>query len=148
MIPDFVDGHNLEHKGHRCTIEEVRARFGSGECREQLFARLQSWIERARRCGFKYVLVGGSFATAKEAPKDVDCTWFTLAGVSKDTVSPECAQLLDSSSSRERFGADFCHVPLSEHPNKWDETLDHWATQFGFDAKTMKDRGTLIVEII
>lgn len=32
-------------------------------------------------------------------------------------------------------------VPLA-HPNQ----VDHWASQLGFDAKTFKDRGTLILE--
>ena len=145
MIPDFVDGTNLAPGGHRCTMEEIEARFGNGPQRMHLCAKLKRLLGCAKKCGFMHALIGGSFATAKEAPKDLDITWFGPTHMTLDNVPKHCADLMDGSRSRERFECDMIFVPLaSAQPNQ----LDHWAYQFGFDAKTLKDRGTLILELV
>jgi hypothetical protein len=147
MIPDFVDGLNLEHKAHRCTINEVRERFGSGE-RVKLCEALAHLIKRARKCGFLYALIGGSFATAKELPKDLDITWFGPPGMNKTTVSCECADIMDQQTSRTKFSHDLGFIALKEDVNTWQDQLEYWGRQYGFCMKTMTDRGTLLLELV
>ena len=144
MIPDFFDGVNLPPGGHRCTVEELEARFGIGPQRVQLCEKLMHLLESARKCGFVIALIGGSFPTAKEAPKDLDITWFGPSTLTPNNVTPPCAALMDAANSREHFGCDMMFIPLA--PTQPDQ-IGHWASQFGFDAKTFKDRGTLILEL-
>jgi hypothetical protein len=145
MIPDFVDELNLAPGGHRCSIDEVQARFGQGQARMHLYAKLTRLMECAKKCGFLYVLLGGSFATAKESPGDLDITWFGPCGMNKHNVESDCADLMDGSTSKERFGCDMLFIPLE--PTQPDQ-LDFWGRQLGFDTKTSKERGTLILELI
>ena len=147
MIPEFVDDLNLENKAHRCTIEEVRARFCSEE-RMKLCDKLEHLLHKGRECGFLYALIGGSFATAKPLPQDLDITWFVPHGVDKTNVSCDCADMMDSQHSRERFGADFLYVPLKEDRASWPEDLERWGRDLGFDPKTNTERGTLLLELI
>jgi hypothetical protein len=148
MIPEFVDGINLEHMAHRCTIGEVRARFGLGPPRKKLCDQLEHFIECAKKCGFLYALIGGSFATAKPDPGDLDITWFGPPGLEAANVSKPCADLMSSNTSREQFGHDFAYIPLYEHRIAWEAQLDYWGRLYGLDSKTMKDRGTLLLELI
>lgn len=99
MIPDFTDGINLAPGGHRCTIQEIEERFGFGEHRVHLCVKLKRLLECARSCGFLHALIGGSFATAKEAPKDLDITWFIPTTMTPNNVSRPCAELMDSANS-------------------------------------------------
>ncbi|CAN5554843.1 hypothetical protein BH10ACI4_BH10ACI4_33860 [soil metagenome] len=147
MIPDFVDGLNLEHKAHWCTLEQVRERFGAGD-RSRLCDALEHLIETARGCGFLYALVGGSFATAKPSPQDLDITWFGPPGMDRANVSCECADIMDQQTSRAKFGHDLGYIPLNKEPDSWVVQLEHWGKEYGFDVKTMKDRGTLLLELV
>ena len=113
MIPDFVDGLNLAPGGHRCTVEEVEMRFGNGPRRVRLCAKLKELLECAKRCGFVHALIGGSFATAKEEPSDLDITWFGPSTMTPNNVPLPCAELMDGANSRERFGCDMLHIPLA-----------------------------------
>src|ERR1700759_2226830 len=99
MIGEFVDGTNLECKAHRCTISEMRARFGLG-CRSNLCSELEHFLECARRCGFLYAIIGGSFATSKPSPGDLDITWFGPPGMSRSNVPSGCVALMEQEKSR------------------------------------------------
>ncbi len=146
MIPEFVDGVNLEHGAHRCTMDEVRARFGMGP-REKLFNSLEHLLDMARRCGFLYALIGGSFATAKLEPDDLDITWFGPSGMDKSNVPCECVSLMESEYARDRFGHDLMFIPLPEQADKQLEQMERFGRDLGFDVKTMTNRGTLLLEL-
>jgi hypothetical protein len=147
MIPEFVDDLNLENKAHRCTIEEVRARFCSGE-RMKLCDKLEHLLQKGRECGFLYALIGGSFATAKPLPQDLDITWFGPHGLDKTNAPCGCAAMMDQQYSRELFGADFMYIPLNVDRVSWPEQLERWGRDLGFDAKNKTERGTLLLELI
>lgn len=61
---------------HDCSLEEVRARFGTfqeSDRRQELFRRLTELAAACQRSGlFEALLVDGSFVTAKPAPNDID----------------------------------------------------------------------------
>ena len=61
---------------HDCTLEEIKARFGSfqwSDRRPQLFARLENFLREARATGLVLsVVVNGRFVTAKPDPNDID----------------------------------------------------------------------------
>lgn len=61
---------------HDCTLDELKARFGSFQVtdrRPQLFARLEAFLSEANACGLVVsILVDGSFVTDKPDPNDVD----------------------------------------------------------------------------
>src|SRR6202521_6439193 len=93
-IPDFVDDGTLPVGGHQCTWEELVERFGVGVRRQDLLVALLGFIETARDCGFAAVGVGGSFATTKPAPNDLDLLFVYQRHLDKGTLSVACAQLL------------------------------------------------------
>jgi hypothetical protein len=54
-------------------MAEIKERFGiSTKQREELFKRLEYFVELARHCHAIKVLIDGSFVTAKLEPGDVD----------------------------------------------------------------------------
>jgi len=60
-----------------CTLAEVRTRFGSfqsSDHRARLFVRLEELVQAMRSSGsFEWLLIDGSFVTARPAPNDIDC---------------------------------------------------------------------------
>lgn len=142
-IPEFEDGVNLPLGVHPCTWDELASYFCNGERRQALYRRMESLFQRARDCGFVQVIVGGSFATAKPDPGDVDLAWIVNQGVDKDAMRPECLELVESERSRERFGCDVFYFPIAGDSEK----IVHWGTQLGYDSKTMTARGTLLLDL-
>lgn len=73
MLPAFDDYGNLPAGIHRCTVDELVERFGSGsDEREAEIAELLQMIAAARAAGVSRLMVNGSFVTGKLAPNDVD----------------------------------------------------------------------------
>ncbi len=73
MLPSFDDYGNLPSGIHRCRLEELAARFGSGsEERVTQISELLQFIEAAKTSGIGRLMVNGSFVTGKLAPNDVD----------------------------------------------------------------------------
>ena len=99
-----------------CTLEEVRARFGSfqgSDQRPRLFGRLAELFLAMQRSGlFEALLLDGSFVTAKLAPNDIDLVAVLLSGhdFERDLAMSEYA-LVSRSMLRRRFGFD---VVISE----------------------------------
>jgi len=141
MIPDFVDGQNLPRGMYECTWEELIERFGKGHRRSQLCNELKALIERARSCDFLKVIVDGSFVTAKETPGDLDILWVVKRGTTKDIVSEDCAKLLDGTGSKQQFGHDMMYCP--DEP----ASVATLADGLGFDLRTGKDRGVIVLTL-
>jgi hypothetical protein len=73
MLPPLDDHGNLPAGIHRCTIDELAARFGTGsEERTTEMSELRQFIEAAKQAGVRRVMINGSFVTGKLAPNDVD----------------------------------------------------------------------------
>jgi hypothetical protein len=73
MLPPFDDFGNLPLGMHRCTVEELIARFGSGsDERTTEMSELVHFIDMAKRAGVSRLMVNGSLVTGKLAPNDVD----------------------------------------------------------------------------
>lgn len=73
----LLDDHGFLPVGvHDCTLEEIKARFGSFQAsdrRPRLFARLETFLSEANASRLVVsVLVDGSFVTAKTEPNDID----------------------------------------------------------------------------
>jgi hypothetical protein len=143
MIPALNESGHLPVGGHYCTWDEFYGRFRFNERRVSLCEKLQGVLDLARRCGFVRVIIGGSFPTAKEAPRDMDLSWVTAANVTKETVKPECVKLMDSMVAEEEYQWSMQYLPLDRDEVK----IQYWANQLGFCVKTFRDRGTLVIDL-
>jgi len=75
-LPSFNE-HGLLPVGiHDCTLDELKATFGSfqrSDRRQQLFAKLELFLAEVRVSGIvRRVILNGSFVTAKAEPNDID----------------------------------------------------------------------------
>jgi hypothetical protein len=98
-------------------------------------------LTRARDCGFLRAILGGSFPTAKAEPGDLDLLFVTPRGITKEDVSPNCAELMNGTESKERYGHDFGYCP--DEP----ESVDGLIWSLGYDRKTGEDRGVLVIDL-
>lgn len=138
-IPAFVGG--ILPKGcYPCTWDELVERFGFSQRRQDLVEALKGFMDTARNCGFPAVAVGGSFTTEKESPGDLDMLFIHPRHLDKSTLSVACAQLLvNDTAFHIRTGHNAQNCP--DEP----ETVAYMVDQLGFDVKTGKDRGMIIV---
>jgi hypothetical protein len=75
-IPD-LDAEGLLPEGlHDCTLDEVEERFGQfqrSDRRVRLVAELRKYCAELKDVGIaRFIVVDGSFVTAKEEPGDID----------------------------------------------------------------------------
>ena len=107
MIPEFTDGLNLPVGAHLCLWAELVDRFCFGTTREVLCRELRNFFDRANDCGFRKVLIWGSFPTAKPNPRDLDLLFVLPRGMTQEGLEPGCAELLDHIRCKDRYGHDF-----------------------------------------
>ena len=94
-----------------CTLAEVRTRFGAfqeSDARPKLFGKLEELMAAMQRSGlFEFLLLDGSFITAKPAPNDVDLVAVLRPGhdFERDLPMSEYA-LVSRTFLRRRFGFD------------------------------------------
>jgi hypothetical protein len=143
MIPNPNDFGNLPLGGHYCTWEEFNARFRTNPRRNQLCIQFEEIAAVARRCGFIKVMIGGSFPTSKSAPSDMDLAWITEPDVTKDTVKPDCLNLMEDSAAKRYYGWNMQYLPVDSD----EEKIQYWARQFGYCFKTKRDRGMVILDL-
>jgi hypothetical protein len=143
MIPDFDEYGNLPVGTHSCTFDEFYTRFRVNAHRSSLCEKFEIILRIARNCGFLAVLVGGSFATAKETPRDMDLTWLTEIDVDKERVKPECLALMDDAAAQAESGWSMMYLPI-DHDQ---ERIAHWGRELGFCHYTRRNRGTLYIEL-
>src|SRR5215470_4746334 len=140
-IPALVDGR-LPPGPHPCTWEELEERFGAGHRRQELIIELRAFVQTAEECGFAGLAIGGSFPTDKPEPGDLDLLFITPENLDKGSLSIECAQLLvDNTRFRERTGHDALNCPDDQ------ETIAALVSGLGYDWKSGKDRGMLLVRL-
>jgi len=73
VLPELHANGFLPPGVHLADLDELWDRFGQiSERREELFGRLQTFVDLARSVRARRMFVGGSYVTAKPAPGDVD----------------------------------------------------------------------------
>jgi hypothetical protein len=116
-IPPFGEGGNLPQGIHDATWDDIVARFGSTDWRQELLAGLQEALETVRNAGCQRAYINGSFVTAKEEPGDFDVCW-EIAGVDATLLDPI---LLDFSNARaaqkERFRGELFPAEAAADPH-------------------------------
>lgn len=96
---------------HDCTLDEIRARFGTfrgSDQRPRLLAKLEAFIAEARAAGLvRSVIVDGSFVTSKAEPNDIDLIGVVSAehDYTADLL-PSQYNVLSRFRVRKRFGFD------------------------------------------
>jgi len=143
VIPPFDEFGHLPVGGHECTWEEFYERFRINEHRVELCTKLAELVRLAKDCGFLKLLIGGSFPTEKEKPKDMDLTWVTDFEVTKATVKPECVQLMEDRATAGNFGWNMQYLPI-DHDH---QQIQYWSKEFGLCFKTKRERGMLVLEL-
>jgi hypothetical protein len=133
MLPPFDDNGYLPAGLHRCSIEELEARFGSGsEERTSQMSELRDFISAAKKVGVRRLMVNGSFVTGRLAPNDVDVV--VLPGPDYPRGGPK----LDS----DELVWPFLQIIVAAD----DSDFESWATeQFSTDRKR-RPKG--VVEVI
>ena len=146
MLPEFFDGRNLPEGLHEAGWGEFEERFGSSsEKRISLCRQLRDLLQRAKDCSFRGVVVFGSFVSAKLEPGDFDLLWLLARDIDRSLLSESCRELLDSSTSRDRFGCDvFDGEDGSEFVTK---SFPSPTMGFGWDKETKTPRGLVILRM-
>lgn len=138
-IPALVDGR-LPPGPHPCTWGELEACFSVGERRQQLSVTLRGFVDTARDCGFVGVAIGGSFVSDNPEPGDLDLIFITPRHFDRSNIEVKCAQLLvNDAAFKRRTGHNGLNCPDDA------ESIDKLVSGLGFDLKTGKDRGMLMV---
>jgi hypothetical protein len=143
MIPGLDDFGHLPVGGHACTIEQIYERFRTNDYRDALCLKFEGILQISRKCGFVAVLIGGSFPTAKDRPRDMDLMWITDPEVDKETVKPECRKLMEDVAAKDEYGWNMQYLPIDHDQEK----IDFWARQYGFCSYTNRERGMLFMDL-
>ena len=114
-IPSLNENGVLPEGIHTCTVEEIRARFGSFQSSEQrprLMRRLEAFLAEVRASNIvRAVIVNGSFVTGKPAPNDIDLLLVLAAGHDFHVdLSPTQYRVVDSRRVRRTYGLDIVVV--------------------------------------
>jgi hypothetical protein len=140
MIPAFYDENNLPPGRHSCTLMEIGDRFGQGERRQKLFARLCTLAALGKECGFRALVIFGSFVSSKLEPGDIDLFWITHPEIDTDTLRAECKAILDSEKTKAEFNFDVFWCPDEQG------SVDRMTALWGQD-RSFRDRGLLMIEL-
>ena len=125
-IPPF-DQHGLLPIGvHDCNLGELQTRFGSfqsSDRRPRLFLKLQDFVAELQLARFiRYLLVDGSFVTAKNDPNDIDLVLvLPLTYALTDDLPPDQYRLISKRRVHKRFGFDM--VVVRENTLEYDEAV-------------------------
>jgi hypothetical protein len=73
VLPPCDEFGNLPPGIHRCTVDELVSRFGSGSPEREVETKeLLDFITWAQNTGIERVIINGSYVSALAAPNDVD----------------------------------------------------------------------------
>jgi hypothetical protein len=111
-----LDQNGLLSAGiHDCTLDEIRDRFGSFQANDQrpkLFQKLAAFIAEAQAARFaRWLLIDGSFVTAKANPNDIDLVLvLPLTHDLNLDLSPAQYNLVSKRNVQRRYGFDIVAV--------------------------------------
>ncbi len=102
LLPDGV---------HTCTLDEIKATFGSfqkSDQRPRLMQQLGAFLVEVRASGIvRGVIVNGSFVTSKPAPNDIDLLLVLPIGHDfHSDLGPAQYRVLDHRRVRRAYGLD------------------------------------------
>jgi hypothetical protein len=141
-IPPFQEGGNLPPGIHEATWEEIIARFGGTAWRSELLAGLRDALENLRHAGCRRAYINGSFATAKEAPRDFDACW-EAAGVDPDLLDPVLLTFTNArAAQKERFRGELFPAEATADPHGT-RFLDY----FRRDKLTGESKGIVAIDL-
>lgn len=110
-IPAFDERGLLPGGVHDCTLDEIKAKFGSfkrSERRSGLFERLLAFSAEARSSGIvRSMIVNGSLVTAEPEPNDIDL--IVVVRAEHDflaDLNPSAYNVLSKRRVQRRFGFD------------------------------------------
>lgn len=83
-LPDFGPGGALPAGVHQATVGELVSRLGFNEPRLVLLEKLASAMSTLRTAGVQKLVIGGSAATSKAVPNDLDIAY--LGGAERDVA--------------------------------------------------------------
>lgn len=117
-LPDLDSEGYLPPGIHAAPLAEVLERFGRGSPeRERAAALLRLIVEAAGAyTTIKRVLVWGSFATAAEAPNDLDYSIVVGTSHLVSEFEPEHRRFFLPSAARLAYGADVSYVAVHDYP--------------------------------
>ena len=125
-VPE-LDDHGLLPAGvHDCTIDELRARFGSfqtSDRRPRLFEKLQALVSEAWSAPLgRWFVVDGSFVTSKPEPNDIDLLLVLPIGHDlRSDLGPAQYHLVSKKSVRRRYGFDI--IAVRENTTEYEEAV-------------------------
>jgi len=120
MIPDLIDIGSLwdvlPAGIHDSTLDEVKARFATNDCRRAIFDGFERALTALRLAGCRTIYLDGSFVTGKPNPMDFDACWDD-SGINVGRLDPV---LLDFSNKRraqkEKFHGECFPVSATAKP--------------------------------
>jgi hypothetical protein len=125
-IPSF-DKHGFLPAGvYDCTLDEIKGRFGRFELNDRrpaLFERLSDFVREAGATGFvRFLLVDGSFVTARLDPNDIDLVVVLLRNHDLTAeLLPGQYNVVSRRRVQRRYGFDI--VSVREESVEYDEAV-------------------------
>ncbi len=125
-IPPLESSGLLPLGVHECSLEEMKARFGSfqgSDRRPRLFGKLEAFIAEARASQIvRSLVLAGSFVTSKPAPNDIDL----IVIVARDydltaDLRPGAYNVVSKKRVQKRFGFDI--VAVREETSEFDDAI-------------------------
>lgn len=126
----LVEKYYLPRGIHKATTVEIKHKFGdSSDRRRQLFEMLEflvSLLHKQKR-GIKMFILGGSFVTKKQSPKDIDC--ILVVNRNFDFSSDEVKQL---QNARKLSSDVHLFIFTEEQDKEYRGLIDWWSnTEWG-----------------
>ncbi len=126
-----LNNHGLLEPGEHCLsldqVGELFGRFQKTDRRLNLFAKLKSLVDEIRAFSFaRFLIIDGSFITAKDEPSDIDLVFVVKDGSLPvtTTLNPYEYNALSSRRLRKKYAFDVFVV------NEQSEAYDHYVTHF------------------
>ena len=110
-IPSFNENGLLPQGIHTCSLDELRAVFGSfqkSDQRPRLMRKLEAFLVEVRASGIvRAVIVNGSFVTSKAEPNDIDLLLVLPSGHDFHAdLGPAQYVVVDNRRVRRTYGLD------------------------------------------
>ena|SRR5688572_23919137 len=128
-LPDFDNVGDLPEGVHQATIDEIRARFGSGTPQRQAVTAclLRIYHLVAATGKLDRVIIFGSYITTKPDPNDVDVVLVMSDDFEVQACDEATRRLFDHTQATEAFGASiFWLRPSMLFLETLEEFIEHW----------------------
>lgn len=116
---------------------QMRARFGQGAARAALADGFEAWVRAADALvRVEFVWIGGSFASDKPEPGDVDAVLFYQdrqpmgQPALREAFMARHAGVLTKEAAKARFGVDAAVIPLALPADQMIHLSAYWAMVF------------------